>query len=76
MKIWRVWRLDRVGYDENVGFIIRAETADTARLMAWEKASQMPGESPNTWTDPARSSCEDLALDGEDEILSVSYYHG
>lgn len=75
MKIWLLRRTERIQYDENISFVIRAETADAARVLAWEKAAYAPHEDPNCWIDPTRSSCKDLTLGSASEILSTSFYH-
>jgi hypothetical protein len=75
MKLWILKRLtDRPQFDVNDGFVIRAETAEDARVIA----SQQRGgdEGARTWLEPERSSCCELTADGPPEVVLTDFNAG
>jgi len=72
-----LWVLKRMSanpeYDVNNGFVIRAPSEDDARIMASGKRAD---EGAETWTDPAKSTCERLWPDGDDEIVMTDFNAG
>ena len=57
---WEPW------YDKAFGFVVRAENEYNARLLASKDAGC---EEASAWLDPAQSSCEELASNGEGEVI-------
>lgn len=75
MNIYKLSRLDKVGHDEAVGFVILAQSVDEARRIASDKAGD---EGPSTWVDDKLSLCE-LIGDGplrEDLIVLRAFNAG
>ncbi len=68
MKLWILKRKDTVGWDENAGFVVRAETSAEARKMASEDTAC---EAPKTWLRPATSTCKELKQGGRKRIILV-----
>ena len=73
MKLWLLTRDDRCGYDENNGFVIRAEDETAARTMA---AAVKGGEGEGTWLLRAFSTCSELSADGTAQIVLTDFNAG
>lgn len=56
MKLWLLERLGRVGYDENVGHVIAADTEEEARQLANAEAKDEGG----IWKSDAAVSCVEI----------------
>lgn len=74
MKLWYLEvKSEDVGYDEVDAFVIRAETEEQARLIAYGRAGDEGGE---TWRNPEYSTCEELTADGAQGIILRSFNAG
>lgn len=79
MMATRLWLLQRKYtkgepvYDCNYGFVIRADDASDARLMA---SKEMGDEGADCWLSDDKSSCEELSQDGETAIILVDFNAG
>lgn len=73
MKLWILGRKDDVDWDENRGFIIRAETAQEARRTASLNASD---EGAETWIQPQKSTCKELREGGRRGIILRDFNAG
>lgn len=73
MYIWKLERETGVGYDENAGFVISAETEFQAREKA---AAAHAAESPELWRYVA--TCEPMgqAFEGVEGILLIDLNAG
>jgi|CXWL01.1.fsa_nt_gi hypothetical protein len=75
----RLWVLRRVGgegtpiYDCNDGFVIRADDATEARMMASKTSGD---EGPNVWLNADQSHCEELLQFGEPGIIITDFHAG
>lgn len=61
--IYHLGRLEKAGWDEAVGFIVRARSSTRARQIVAETPSFETGpgcEGANVWRDPRQSSCRKL----------------
>lgn len=77
MKLWLLRPLrEGVGSPWQVsdvkcfGFVVRAETASHARIMATEKS----GYEGDAWLDAELSSCAELTADGKAEVVIRDLY--
>jgi hypothetical protein len=90
MKLWLLKR-KCTGYDEALGFVIRAESSTRAREMAarragdeadkeWREASHnhepIMNRESNPWLDPTESTCRRLDADGSESVLLRSFNAG
>jgi hypothetical protein len=80
MNLWHIKRTDECDYDQTWSAVVRAETVEAAReIMAHGKftlrgsggfESTYHGlEGPEPWLDAARSTCEELAPEGEPGVI-------
>ena len=74
MKLWLVERTDEWDYDQYSGFVIRADSEETARALANEKGG-WPGRY-TSWTAPSNIRCVELTADGEAGIILHSFHAG
>ena len=72
MKLWLL-KQPNYDYDENAGFVIRAETETDARRQA---AGYSADEGPQTWTDPDYSHCWHLSDDGTPGVILRDFRAG
>ncbi len=56
MKLWLLMRTDRPGWDEFLGFVVRAEEEPEARRVASEFTYGDEGR--RLWEDPSQVRCE------------------
>jgi hypothetical protein len=74
MKLWILKRLtDHPEWDVNNGFVIRAETAEAARVLA---SQQRGDEGAGTWLKSEWSSCHELTIDGPSEVVLTDFNAG
>lgn len=71
MKLWKLSRIGRVGYDEYAGFVVRAESADAAWHVVHERYL---GE--DSVQDPADYTYTEVPLDGPPEIILEDFNAG
>jgi hypothetical protein len=69
MRLWLLARRGRVRYDENEGFVVRAESESAARELVAPLAMD---EGPDCWLAPDLSSCKPIETDGEAEMILQS----
>lgn len=78
----RLWILrilnkaDQEVYGTHQGFVVRSETEQQARHLAWiaEEEAAYPGQSQK-WLDAALTSCDELTAEGESEVVMVDFLH-
>ena len=63
---WEPW------YDKVFGFVIRAETENIARVIAGVNAKHEADET-NPWLEVGYSSCVELTLEGNEELIIVDF---
>jgi hypothetical protein len=56
--------------DKAFGFVVRAETEDRARQIAAENCGD---EKKAAWLNPIFSSCKELLLEGEEEMILIDF---
>ena len=73
----RLFLLERdwedIGYDENIGFVIRAQNEKEARSIASNSGED---ELDGTWLDVEHVSCKIIPLDGKSEVILGSFNAG
>jgi len=72
MKLWVLERSD-TGYDEALGFVVRAESELEARTLAGEQAGF---EGSTAWHNPQDTTCEELSEDGPAEVILRDFLRG
>lgn len=70
MKLFLLWREGNIGYDEADSFVVRAESEESARELASQKAGDEGGL---TWLQSDRSFCSELTVDGIDKVIIRSF---
>ena len=76
MKIYLLERKDNPGWDENVGFVIRAKSSQQARKIAAAQSGDEPSE---IWLSPDTSRCtsmDSLQTLHTEEVLLASFNAG
>jgi hypothetical protein len=73
MRLYLLTRNDEVGWDENAGFVIRARSSAAARALAHTKGEYDP---PDCWLDPNRTSCTQIPINGDAEIILTDFNAG
>ena len=68
-------RTDDIGYDEYVGFIVRASSDKEAREFVI-KSKPGSDENDETWRNPAFSTCTEIQASGEEKIILSSFNAG
>jgi hypothetical protein len=66
-------------YDVNVGFVVRAHTAQHARELANDPefgGDEKRNGDPNFWLDSEFSTCEQLKLSGKAEVILREFNAG
>ena len=58
---WKPW------YDKTFGIVIRAETEDAARALAFDEVHG--AEESDVWTNPKYTTCKELLAEGEEEYI-------
>ena len=84
MNIWLLSAIEENGYDTCDGFVVRAATEADARALAqaqggderWEWGVVGELIERPYWTDPNKSSCVELATDGEAKVILRSFNAG
>lgn len=66
MRLWLLVRDDASGYDIATEAVVRALDEGQARWIASENCGD---EGPNVWLDPQRTSCVQLAHEGEAGLI-------
>lgn len=61
-------------YDKTVGLVVRATDENQARFVASE--GEDDGDMRAFWLGKQYSTCSDVPIDGEPEIVLASFYHG
>lgn len=74
---WNPW------YDKNFGLVIRAETEERARKIAQDNSAdesrgaflgRNTSETTAPWLYEKYSSCEELACEGDEEVLLIDHW--
>lgn len=63
------------GYDCAFGFVVRASDPGAARFLVSE-SKRWGDEGPAVWLDSNKTSCEEIAQEGEPEILIRDFLAG
>jgi hypothetical protein len=71
MKLWLLLRTDRPGWDEYLGYVVRAETEELARTVAARNSGD-EGRSP--WMTTA--TCKEIEAEGIPGIILDSFNAG
>ena len=66
-------KLGKQSWDSYDSFVVRADTEETARILASHKAAD---EGADTWLNPELSSCNELLANGKTEIVLGSFNAG
>jgi hypothetical protein len=75
VKLWLLERPDsEVGYDENVGFVVRAETEKAAR--AFVAKIKSGDEHCDVWLRSGYSDCTEIPIDGPEALILNSFNAG
>jgi len=64
---WDPW------YDKSFGFVIRAETEEKARAIADDNAGDENHDAKHPWLKSSQSICEELLLDGEEDLIMKDF---
>jgi hypothetical protein len=85
LKLWLVERIGGCGYDEHIGFVVRADDADAARCEAlvaagiddyeWLDVDQVGCREP-WWGDPELTTCVEITADGQSGVILDSFKAG
>lgn len=73
MKLYLLKRIGHVRYDENAGFVIRAETEQRARTLA---SMESADEGAECWLNPEKSTCSEIEVEGSEEIIITDFNAG
>ncbi len=73
MRLYSVCRIGTCGWDEYLGFVIRATSEESARYMASQSAAD---EGRAVWLDPEKTRCEVVPELGEEGIVLASFQAG
>lgn len=65
---------DPFDYDMHWGFVIRAKNSEKARIIAAEGC--IPGAANQYWLNEKYTTCEEITLSGEPEIILEDYHAG
>lgn len=76
MKLFKLYCVEDPGWDCNHGFVIRAEDEQAARSLAQTHMSDESWASKELWLDPKFSTCEEISLEGESEIILNDFNAG
>jgi len=71
--IYLLTRIGDVNYEENAGFVIRAESESEARSIANDGTISGEGQ---IWTDPTKVKCEEVDPLGTSQIILIDFYAG
>jgi hypothetical protein len=63
-------------YDKFHGFLIRAESEERARILADRNGGDENNKGQHPWLNSEFSTCEELSVDGVEEILISDYLAG
>lgn len=70
LKLWLLDRLDEEGWDEYLGFVIRAESETSARRVAVLASGE------GRWEDRTVTSCVELTQAGAQGVVLESFHAG
>jgi len=73
MNLYYLERKDACGYDESLGFVVRAETPRHARELCSKQAGD---EGAAAWLSTTRTSCRHLDDAGSPKIILRSFNAG
>ena len=76
MKLWLVVRRSDRRHEEYTSFVVRAKDEDQARQLCSNKAlsdGAYAAYKPDFWLNEETSSCMEVPIDGEPEIILADY---
>lgn len=76
MKLFKLYCVEGPGWDCNYGFIVRAKDEQSARALAQFEISDESYESKEFWLDPKFSTCEEVSVKGEAEVILNDFHAG
>lgn len=76
MKLFKLYCVESPGWDCNHGFVIRAKDELAARELAQNQISDEKDESKEFWLDSNFSSCEEIKINGDPEIILNDFNAG
>lgn len=74
MKLWLLKR-NEYSYDETESYVICAKTEDKARKLAKKDHCKTEGFPADEWTDPTKSTCEEVSLE-KPKIIHSQFNNG
>jgi hypothetical protein len=76
MKLFKLYCVDNPGWDCNHGFVIRAKDEISARNLAQTHIADERSESKDFWLGAKFSTCEEITVKGESEIILNDFNAG
>ena len=77
MKLWRLVKIGHVWYDEYVSLLIRAESEESARIIAHSFINEDDEQDiAKDWLDPSLVFCQEIEVAGPPEVLMEEYRLG
>ena len=75
MKLWKLEPLSdwKPWYDTMAGIVVRADTEEDARAIAQEYSGDENRQYPRPWLDSEVTSCVELTVEGEAEMILRSF---
>lgn len=66
------------GYDDYDGFVVRAQSEDEARQLAYELAADgnLHRDMASWWLDAEKTICEEVPPEGEPKYVLASFHYG
>ena len=76
MKLFKLYCVESPGWDCNHGFVVRAKDEQSARTLAQTQISDERGDSKEFWLEAKFSTCEEITVKGEAEIILNDFNAG
>lgn len=76
VKLFKLTSIDFWDYDSNLGFVIRAADEQEARQLAQSCIADEKYRNKEFWLNSEYSSCAELKVDGESEIILTDFQAG
>ncbi len=76
MKLYKVYCKESAGWDTNQGFVVRAESESAARALCQKNIFDEKWEAKDFWENPKFSTCEEISLEGAEEVILNDFLAG